>query len=102
MNPKQNNKFGYNDRLESTGILTEVEIFDDDKIRFVVENAGASNEIVISAKISGQSTFDVLKTLTGTTEDLVIVDTYDIIKVECTTLDGSNVKLIASGFSYEC
>ena len=101
-NPKQNNRFGYNDRIEQTGVLLETEILEDDKIRFVVQNAGGSNEITISAKLKGQSNYVPLKTLTGTTEDLVTVDTYELIKIECTTLDGNNVILLGSGFRNEC
>jgi hypothetical protein len=99
---QSNGRFGYNQFVTATGILTETNILNDDKIRLVTENAGGTNEIKVYAKLNGQTNWDLLKTITGVSDLVVKVDTYERIKIESTILDGTNVKLIGAGFYNEC
>jgi hypothetical protein len=94
--------FGYKNFVLSTGTIVETDIFDTDKIKLITENANGANEIKIYAKLSGQNSWNLLNTLTGTSEVTVIVDTYHQLKIECTVLDGTFVKLIGSGFTNVC
>lgn len=80
---------------------TEIGVYnitDSDFIRFVVEDAGASNELVIETKLEEQSTWQTLKTFTGSGTFVITTQTYDLMRVTCSTFDGTSVKIIASGF----
>jgi hypothetical protein len=94
-------KMRINQVLNATKDLGVFDINDEDKIRIVVENAGAGNTIVVKARIIGQSSFVTLKTITGTANETVNVSTYEEIKVECTVFDALSsvgVKLLAASF----
>jgi len=98
MSRNQRFKFEITQRVEQTGILGEFDIIDSDLTRFVVENAGGSNEFVIRAKLKGASTWNDLLTITGSDNVTLSVDTYELLQIECTTLDGSEVRFSGSGF----
>jgi hypothetical protein len=94
-------KMRINQILTSTKDLGIFDINDEDKVRIVVENAGSGNTIVVSGRITGQSSFVPLKTITGSSNEVVNVSTYEEIKIECTVfsaLSNSGVKLLAASF----
>jgi hypothetical protein len=94
-------KMRINQILTSTKDLGIFDINDEDKVRVVVENAGSGNTIVVSGRITGQSSFVPLKTITGSSNEVVNVSTYEEIKIECTVfsaLSNAGVKLLAASF----
>ena len=94
-------KMRINQVLTSTKDLGIFDINDEDKVRIVVENAGSGNTIVVSGRITGQSSFVPLKTISGSSNEVVNVSTYEEIKIECTVfsaLSSAGVKLLAASF----
>lgn len=73
------------------------EIGNLEKARVVIENAGGGNEVVLRVKIKGQSSYTTLTTLTGNTNVLVDIRTYDLLQIECTTHSGTP-KFILVGY----
>lgn len=73
---------------------------DEGSIRFVLTNAGPANVVRIRAKLTGMTTWVTLIDLTGNTNTLVDVFSYDQIEVICLVYDSlSNfVKIVASSF----
>jgi len=92
------NKLGINVFVLSTGIIGNYDISDNDSVRFVVENAGPSNVFQIRMKLDAQNGWTDVKTISGSKSEVLKTDTYDLMQIECLTLDGSGVKLLASGF----
>ena len=70
------------------------------QLRLVVENVGASNEIVVKGKLKYQSNFQTLATVTGpSTGTTVDISLVDLITFDVTTYDASgSPKLVASTF----
>jgi hypothetical protein len=83
---------------ESLGVF---DVSDESKVRVVVEDASLANEITISGRIKGASSFTLLKTLSGSTSEVVNVFTYEEIEVVCTNFGSTSnsVKVIASSFN---
>jgi hypothetical protein len=87
--------------VTQTGIIKQVSVSDEDKVRFVITNAASNNTIVIRGRIVGQDDWDLLKTLNGDTKGLVSVKTYDEILIECTVYGSASggVKVVAGSFN---
>ena len=97
----QENKFELNRILTTTGSLGNFQLNEsNDFIRFVVENANGGNTIVVKAGLNGQdeSNFTTVLTLSGSDNKIVTVNNYEVININCTVLDGTNIKIIGSGF----
>lgn len=94
-------RFNLNQLVTSTGELGIYDISDEISCRFVIENADSGNEFEISGRITGQNSWVSLGSLSGSTNEIVIVETYDDIKIECTTFDSlsSYVKIIGCSFN---
>jgi len=90
-----------NKLITETGSLGVLNIDGENFVRVVVEGAGSSNTIVVSARLVGQSDFTVLKEITGSANEKVKVVTYEEIKIECTVFEATSsfVKVIASSFN---
>ena len=97
-----NNLVGANLIVESTGVLGVYEIGDTDIVRIAVENAGAGNQINVEVKLEDQSNWSTLKTLTANEETQISINTYEELRLNCVTFDGSRVKLLMSGFMDGC
>jgi hypothetical protein len=96
-----NIKTAINEKVVGIGKIATIAVSNENKIRFVIANAGVTNTIVIRGQILGQDDFDDIKTLTGSVKDTVSVSTYDILEIECTTYDSltNYTKVIASSFN---
>lgn len=92
------NKLGFNDYILTTGIIAEFDLEDNDIVRFTVENANPGNSIELYVKLDGQDNWKLVKTITGADSGRVETNSYDRLQVRCSTLDGTNVKLLGSGF----
>jgi hypothetical protein len=94
-------KFNLNKRLSSAGEVGVYDISDENKVRIVIENAAGGNTVVVSGRIKGQSGFDELKTITGTSSEVINVSTYDEIKIECTAYASlsDHIQLLTSSFN---
>lgn len=94
----QTNKLLINVIVDTVGIVGEYALIDNDSIRFLVEGANVPNTFIIRMRLKGQSTWEDIKTLTSNASEVLKTDTYDFMQIESTVLDGSVIKLIASGF----
>lgn len=94
-------KFNLHEDITEEIELGPFNVSNEVSVRFVIENATGGNIIEVSGRITGQPTWDALATLTGTTNELVTVDTYDVIKVVCSTFasSGNSVRIIACSFN---
>jgi len=92
------NKLGINQFILSTGLIGEYDLENNDYIRVAVENANAGNTVDLYVKLNGQTNWKLIKSITGTTSDSIITNSYDELQVICSTLDGTNVKILGSGF----
>jgi hypothetical protein len=94
---------GLNKQILSSGSLGIFDITDDLVVRVVVENAGATNNIVIRGRIKGQAAFTTLQNIAGSISTTVTVATYDEIEIDCTVYDSlsSSVKVIATSFDQD-
>lgn len=94
-------KFGIKKYLTGTGVIeSEVDIFQDTKIRLVVASAGATNEIAIYGRIGGQSSWSLVGSIIGSGTKDFTVSLFDFVRLECITYDslGARVDLSGSGF----
>jgi hypothetical protein len=99
----QASKFFKSAVFDTTGIIDPIKghtLFGEQSMRVAVENVGAANVVKIQGKTKGITSFVDLATFTGAGEVLVDVSTYDIIRFEVDTYDGTAVeaRLTASGF----
>lgn len=96
-----NLKFNLVQQITAPIIFSRSDISDETKLRVVIENAAGGNTVVVRARITGQSDWDVLSTITGSNKSVVSVTTYDEIQVECTVYASSSnhVMVIASSFN---
>jgi hypothetical protein len=95
------NKFGIDVYVKSAGVISpEIDITDDTKIVLVSTNANAGNTIILYGRISGNPSWTVAGTLTGSGQIESDVSLFDFVKLECTVYDSvSNyVQLVGSGF----
>lgn len=94
---------GLNRQIISAGSLGLFDITDDLVIRIVIEGADTGNVIVIKGRIRGQSSFNTLETITGSTSTTVTVATYEEIEIECTNYQaiGTQIKIIATSFDQD-
>jgi len=90
-----------NKNITSAGIVGQLDVTDESKIRIVIENADSGNEVVVRAKILGQTDYTVLETFTGNTNSVVGVFTYEKVEIECTSYSstGQFVKVISTSFN---
>lgn len=87
--------------IQAPTVFPIAKIGDESKMRVVIENASGGNTIVISGRIIGQSDWDLLSTINGSSKSVVNVLTYDEMKVECTSYASTadSVKVILSSFN---
>ena len=90
-----------NQLVAQTGSLGVFNIDGEDILRIVVEDAGPSNTLVVSARLIGQDEFIILKEIVGPANEKVRISTYEEAKIECTVFDstGVAVKVIAASFN---
>lgn len=83
---------------QSLGIF---DVSDEGKVRFVIEGADSGNTVLVKGRISGQTNFTTLKTLTGAANEVVNVFTYEELEVECTVFESltNQIKILASSFN---
>lgn len=77
--------------------LDQYRIQAESVLRVVISGAGAANVVSIEGKI-GTAPFEPVTTFTGNDSDLVDIHTYDFVKFECTTYDGSPFVLNVAGY----
>jgi hypothetical protein len=98
-------KFSIKEYITTSGEIRPsvngLDISNLNQLRVVVEDAGGSNAIEVKVKLNGQSSFTTLTTITGSDTQVIDIETYDRIKLECTTLDGSRVLVVAVGFAIQ-
>lgn len=77
----------------------EFEVFIENRVRFQSEGSsvGGSNVVACEGKIRGSSTWTSLATATGSASAVADVSTYDYIRFNVTTANGTG-NIIASGF----
>jgi hypothetical protein len=77
------------------------DISDESKVRIVIEGANAGNTIIARGRIRGQANYVNLKTILGSSNDIINVSTYDEIELECTVYDptATSIKVIAGSFN---
>lgn len=97
-------KFGLKVYLRNTDAMLfakEIDIFSDSKIKMIVGNAGATNEIVLRGRIQGQTNWDDIGTITGNETKEFNVKTYDFVQLECTVYDSPTnyLEVTGSGFN---
>lgn len=94
-------KVSINTVKNQAGIIAQTEISNEDKLRVVIADCGATNEIVIRARIIGQLDWDTLKTITGNDKVVVSIKTYDELQIECTVFDPavSFIRIAAGSFN---
>lgn len=92
------NKLGINQVILSTGIIGEYDLENNDFIRVTIENANAGNVISLLVRVTGESSYTSVKTINGASSARIETNSYDELQIQCSTLDGTNVKIIASGF----
>ena len=96
-------KLALKEPILATGLIGENPTFivsTNNVMVVVVEGVGVTNSINIEARILGQSSFSIIKTITGTTSGTEVdVSTYDQVRFDCTTFDSGGVPtLIVSSF----
>jgi len=94
------------DRFSSTGVIGPdigYGVSDYRGLRVVVENAGVSNVIVLEGKLSLQTNWTTLKTITGNSTSTPDITTYEQIRLRVTTFEaggaGEQRIVIASFFN---
>ena len=98
------NKYALNTHITTTGEISPSQNGGDianlNQLRVVIEDAGNSNTIDIRVRIAGQSTFTTLTTVTGSVNTVIDIETYDQIKLFCTSYETSavRVKVVVAGF----
>lgn len=97
-------KFGLKVYLRNTDAMLfakEIDIFADSKIKLIVNNAGATNMIVLRGRIQGQRTWDEIGTIVGNETKEFNTKTYDFVQLECTTYDSPTnyLEVTGSGFN---
>ena len=94
-------KYAVLEQITGPIVFPPANISDETKIRFVIENASGGNTMVVSARINGQTDWDLLATITGNDKSVVTVSTYDELKLECTSYASASnyVKVVASSFN---
>jgi hypothetical protein len=94
-------KMRINKKITSPQILGIFDVTDESKIRIVVEGAGSGNTFEVKARIQNQTSFVLLKTITGNANETVNVFTYEEVQIECTSFSAvsDEVKIVASSFS---
>lgn len=93
--------FQINELISSTGLVQNAtyEVGGIDKIRFITENAGGSNNFDIKVKIKGQTNFVTLGSITGNADKLMDIRTYDLMQIDCTVFDSPlYITLLGTGF----
>ena len=93
---KENERSSVIEYLEEAKLIAELDATADDILRISIEQATGANTIVIRGKIKGQNNWDTLKTIVGNVNTTLIIDTYDLLQVECTSFGStSNVVILA-------
>jgi hypothetical protein len=95
-------KFGIISTVTSTGmIIANSSVISDKQVKIITTNAGASNTVVLRGQIQGQTSFDVIGTVTGSVEQVFDVSLFDSLQIECTVFSptsGPSFNIVASGF----
>lgn len=93
--------FGIDEQVTQSGVLAEYKTSAEIRVRFVIENAQATNSFSIYGKIKGQTAWNSITTLTGNAITDVIIAEFDFILV-VTNVYASNsnyVHFLASGIA---
>lgn len=90
-----------NKTISSAENLGIYDVSDEGKVRFVIEGASAGNEVVVRGRIKGAASFETLKQLVGSANEVINVFTYEELEVECTNFSSSSgiIKILASSFN---
>lgn len=94
-------KMRINKTISSAENLGIYDVSDEGKVRFVIEGASAGNEVVVRGRIKGAASFETLKQLVGSANEVINVFTYEELEVECTNFASSSsiIKILASSFN---
>lgn len=95
-------KVALNSVIKTTGVIANLAISDEDRLRIIVSNSTGGNTILIKGKILGQlDSGDILATITGDTKQVVNISTYDNVIIECTSFASVDdyVRVIISSFN---
>jgi hypothetical protein len=87
-------------RITSAGVIGDFDVEDVSSVRTAVENAGAGNTIIFRGKLKGQTNFITIQTVTGSFCEVVELDTYDILQIECTVYDSLSTHISISSAGY--
>ncbi len=89
--------------ISDAGIVSVLDVDNEDQVRIVVENADSSNIIQIRGKLRGQNSSALLKEIFGNGNEKVNVSTYEQIVIECTgfqpDMGVGSVRILASSFN---
>lgn len=90
--------------INTTGVISVLDIDDEAQVRVVIENAESGNIVQVRGKLRGQSSSSLLTEILGNGNVKVNVSTYEQLILECTDLQpdpmGSGaVRIIASSFN---
>jgi hypothetical protein len=89
---------GIVDLNATTGVKgEEYKVFIENRVRFQCEGVGGTNVVACEGRIRGASLWTSLATCTGSASAVADCSTYDFIRFNVTTADGSG-KCISSGF----
>jgi hypothetical protein len=83
----------------ATGVKSsEFPVFVESRVRFQCEGVGGTNVVACEGRIKGATLWTSLATCTGLASAVADVSTYDYIRFNVTTSDGSGGYCISSGF----
>lgn len=87
--------------VRQIGKLSRFAVSDESRLRIVVSNSDVSNVVLVKARIIGQDDWDVIKTLTGDSKEVINVKTYDEVELESTVFDSITdyIKVIIGSFN---
>lgn len=94
-------RFNLNKKVSGIGEIASALTKDEVNVRVIVEHASAGNTIVVSGRVIGQSNWVPLATLIGSTNQVINIESYDSVKVECTSYSSINsfIKVLACSFN---
>lgn len=94
-------KIAFDKQIKSTGIIETAIVSDESKIRIIIANSTAGNTILVKGRITGQTDWDTIISVSGNIKQVVNISTYDQVQLECTAYASSSdhVKVIASSFN---
>lgn len=96
----KNVRFHMREVFTSTGIVGEdpFTLNGESELRIVVKGVGLSNVLKVQAKLSNDTDYIDIATITSTTNQVIDIATYDDVRFNVITYGGSQGELIVSGF----